>query len=258
MAAGETNGVGYFQQPRGHSLWAPLALGGVVNFYIMYLHGFRAMPMLLNRGRRFNFIPTLVTITALYLALHLAYQLIIAATVEPSLGAISASAWTIENLRGLPGVLIVSTIYKLGRDWIVHMSDHVELARKTERLEHEFRLVKEELSALRSAAQPSPMLRFESGREKFQVPIGAISHLNAAGNYVEIYCSDRMHTVYGTLAEFEARLAADGFERIHRSHIVNLKKILRISGRKAHLDDAALPIGATYRKRLQERWDQFR
>ncbi len=57
MALGQSNGVGFFQQPQGHSLWAPLLLGGAVNFWIIYLHAYRAMPHLLVRGSRLKYIP---------------------------------------------------------------------------------------------------------------------------------------------------------------------------------------------------------
>ena len=138
------------------------------------------------------------------------------------------------------------------------MSDHLDLVDKTRHLENEFQLVKEELSELRNASPVGRALRFESGREKFQVPIHLISYLKAAGNYVEINAGDKPHMVYGSLSELEERLADENFVRIHRSYIVNLDKILRINGREVHLNNAVLPVGATHKQRLIEKWNHFR
>ncbi|QGZ95744.1 LytTR family DNA-binding domain-containing protein [Terricaulis silvestris] len=45
--------------------------------------------------------------------------------------------------------------------------------------------------------------------------------VEAAGNYIEFHTAGRAHLVRGTLASWEARLAARGFVRVHRSRLVN-------------------------------------
>lgn len=45
--------------------------------------------------------------------------------------------------------------------------------------------------------------------------------VEAAGNYVEFHTAGRTHLVRATLAAWEARLAARGFVRVHRSRLVN-------------------------------------
>lgn len=49
--------------------------------------------------------------------------------------------------------------------------------------------------------------------------------VEAAGNYVEFHTAARTHLVRGTLAAWEARLAARGFARVHRSRLVNRARI---------------------------------
>jgi DNA-binding LytR/AlgR family response regulator len=64
----------------------------------------------------------------------------------------------------------------------------------------------------------------DGGAAVFLAP-GDISHVEAAGNYVEFHTSGRTHLVRGTLASWEARLIARGFIRVHRSRLVNRTKI---------------------------------
>jgi hypothetical protein len=79
----------------------------------------------------------------------------------------------------------------------------------------------------RAAAQPPADDRIEvrdGGTAVFLAP-GDISHVEAAGNYVEFHTAAKTHLVRGTLASWEARLVARGFIRVHRSRLVNRTKI---------------------------------
>jgi hypothetical protein len=55
-----------------------------------------------------------------------------------------------------------------------------------------------------------------------------ILFVEAAGNYIEFHTAGRTHLVRGTLASWEARLAARGFVRVHRSRLVNRTAISAI------------------------------
>ena len=57
------------------------------------------------------------------------------------------------------------------------------------------------------------------------VPVAKVTHLTAAGNYVEVHAEGQCHLVRATLAGLERRLDADRFVRIHRSTIVNLDHV---------------------------------
>jgi len=52
-----------------------------------------------------------------------------------------------------------------------------------------------------------------------------ITHVEAAGNYVEFHTAAKTHLVRATLASWEARLAARGFVRVHRSRLINRARI---------------------------------
>ncbi len=79
----------------------------------------------------------------------------------------------------------------------------------------------------RAAAEPVADERIEvrdGGAAVFLAP-GDITHVEAAGNYVEFHAAGKTHLVRGTLASWEARLVARGFIRVHRSRLVSRTKI---------------------------------
>jgi hypothetical protein len=70
------------------------------------------------------------------------------------------------------------------------------------------------------------------GRISVLVDAGDIVSVSSAGNYVEYQLTGgRNHLVRATLQSQEARLAALGVVRVHRSRLVNLKRIVALEGR---------------------------
>lgn len=65
------------------------------------------------------------------------------------------------------------------------------------------------------------------GRVLF-VRVDEIDWLEAADNHVRLHMGQRSHQVRGTLASFEQRLPASGFLRIHRSTMVNVRRIAEV------------------------------
>src|SRR5262249_4918678 len=78
--------------------------------------------------------------------------------------------------------------------------------------------------------QPPALERIElrdRGSAAF-LPPADVLYVEAAGNYVEFHTVARSHLVRGTLASWEARLAALGFARVHRSRLINRARIAAI------------------------------
>lgn len=89
---------------------------------------------------------------------------------------------------------------------------------------------------LRDAAQDTagrgaqPVTRFlirERDRMRF-VQVDQVDWLEAAGNYVRLHVGPRTHLMRAALAELAAQLDRRHFVRIHRSTIVNVRRICEI------------------------------
>jgi hypothetical protein len=83
----------------------------------------------------------------------------------------------------------------------------------------------------------------DGGAAVFLAP-GEITHVEAAGNYVEFHTPARTHLVRGTLASWEAQLTARGFARVHRSRLVNRSRIASIKPTPSGDIEITLDTGA--------------
>ncbi|MGE0740913.1 MAG: LytTR family DNA-binding domain-containing protein [Hyphomonadaceae bacterium] len=82
----------------------------------------------------------------------------------------------------------------------------------------------------------------DGGASLFLTP-SDITHVEAAGNYVEFHAGGKTHLVRGTLAAWEDKLKARGFIRAHRSRLVNRARIRAISPTPSGDVDIALDDG---------------
>lgn len=86
------------------------------------------------------------------------------------------------------------------------------------------------------------------------VKISDIVYLESEGEYVRIHLADHstITTLY-RLKNMESTLPADSFMRVHRSYIVNLKRIRSYVKGRIFLDDTEeVPIGENYRESFQK------
>lgn len=77
-----------------------------------------------------------------------------------------------------------------------------------------------------------------------------ILYAESDDNYANIYTSSAKYVVSHTLKSVEEKLADFGFVRIHKSYLINFRKITSIHEGYAFLDEIKLPIGRSYREEL--------
>jgi len=78
-----------------------------------------------------------------------------------------------------------------------------------------------------------------------------ILYIQSYGNYVKIFTKEKMLLTQSTTNEITNRLDENLFVRIHKSYIIALKHISKISGRQAIMNNGvALPIGSTFKRDL--------
>ena len=101
------------------------------------------------------------------------------------------------------------------------------------------------------------VLPIRLGRETVRLPVTAIEWVDAAGDYMCVHAEGRTHVVRATMKQFEERLDPSQFQRVHRSTIVNIRRIRKL---KPHtngeyfltLDGGhELKLSRSYRDRLE-------
>lgn len=77
------------------------------------------------------------------------------------------------------------------------------------------------------AAFGSPLRRLFARTRDGIVPLDvrSILHLQASGDYVEVFCDSGSYLLHTSLAELAERLDPELFCQVHRSHVVNLEAV---------------------------------
>ncbi|PYF74406.1 LytTR family two component transcriptional regulator [Pedobacter nutrimenti] len=79
-----------------------------------------------------------------------------------------------------------------------------------------------------------------------------IEYIQAEGDFSSVYLGEKRLFASLQLKSFEELLPAEKFLRVHRSYMVNLDKIRAIKGNVLELQQAEIPVGASYRLALMD------
>jgi DNA-binding LytR/AlgR family response regulator len=100
-------------------------------------------------------------------------------------------------------------------------------------------------------------LFLKSGHDYVRLNIGEIQYINSDSDYTDIYVEDKKHISSESLKYWEDKLGPLNFIRVHKSFIVNLKKIERLTANKIYMASGdQIPIGRTYKKNLTKKYIQ--
>lgn len=108
-----------------------------------------------------------------------------------------------------------------------------------------------------TSLKPPPLshLTLRVDGDMIKVALREITHIQSMGNYVKVFAGRSVYISQVTTSEMEQKLEKTDFLRIHKSYIVGLSHISKITGAQVILANGAiLPIGSTYRRELLERF----
>lgn len=117
-----------------------------------------------------------------------------------------------------------------------------------------------ELARFNAASMPT--IEVSQGGRTVRLPATEIDFLTADRDYVHIHAGGRRFVVRDTMQSMMGRLAPAGFERVHRSAIVNMRKVREYRrdarGRPALLMGTGdrVPVGKSYRKAVANRFER--
>ncbi len=81
-----------------------------------------------------------------------------------------------------------------------------------------------------------------------------ILFISSDKDYVEVQTVERKYVLVGSLRNWEEKLDDLCFSRVHKSYIVNLDYIIKVSGNQVSVGDQLLPVGRTYKAQFMERF----
>jgi DNA-binding LytR/AlgR family response regulator len=105
----------------------------------------------------------------------------------------------------------------------------------------------------KSASSFSEKMTVRSDRRIYQISMDDIQFIEACGDYVAIHFAGKKLMVHGTLKDWEEKLNNPGFMRVHRTTIINLRKIDHIDGNIIVTGSHKLPLAESCKALLLER-----
>ncbi len=89
----------------------------------------------------------------------------------------------------------------------------------------------------------------KSGYDYVNVITDEVLYIKSDMDYTEISTQEKKHISSETLAYWEEKLPGGLFARIHKSYLVNISKIKKLSGNQIYMpDDIVIPIGRAYKE----------
>ena len=101
-------------------------------------------------------------------------------------------------------------------------------------------------------SQEDQYIFVKSSKKTYRISLNDILYIEALGDYVKIYTTDRMVISYHSMKNLENLLSPKQFPRIHKSFIVSLSKIELIEGNQVKLRDRYIPIGTNFKAEFEK------
>lgn len=114
-------------------------------------------------------------------------------------------------------------------------------------------LYKPELSSTTDTSSINEQLEEEFlfvkvGKDYQRIEVPHIHFIKSDGDYTHLFLEDGKHLVSQPLRYWIETLNAKYFCQVHKSYLVNVSQIQRVSGNQVYIGTHTLPIGRTYRE----------
>jgi DNA-binding LytR/AlgR family response regulator len=92
-------------------------------------------------------------------------------------------------------------------------------------------------------------------RRLIKIDLPSIYLIEAKGDYIKIKTKEKEYVVHSTLKKIEDKLPNSLFLKIHRSFIINIKKIIDIEDNSVLIEKDVIPVSRSKRPELMKRLD---
>jgi len=101
---------------------------------------------------------------------------------------------------------------------------------------------------------PLDTIYIKTGHEHVKLEIAKILFIRSDGDYTEIHLPDHKILSSATLRKWEDELTLHDFHRVHKSYLINLRKIVKLSTSQVILEqEQKVPIGRSYKEGFEKR-----
>ena len=127
-------------------------------------------------------------------------------------------------------------------DYLVKPFSFIRFLKAVEKADQQFQLLQKT-----KAEERAESVFVKSNKKTYQVKFSEIIYVEGLGDYIKIH-TEKSHLVTNlSMKKMEELLPSNEFYRIHKSHIVNRRKIIAIEGNMVELPGVKLTIGSNFR-----------
>jgi DNA-binding LytR/AlgR family response regulator len=90
----------------------------------------------------------------------------------------------------------------------------------------------------------------KSNKKTYLLKPSELNYIESEGDYLKLYREDDCLVIHDTLKNFQTKLPSKEFLRIHRSFIINIRKIEYLEGNQVFIAKQMIPIANSYRDKL--------
>jgi DNA-binding LytR/AlgR family response regulator len=170
----------------------------------------------------------------------------------------------IRSLKNPPNIILTTSDPKFAieafeYDFIVdYLLKPLELPRFRKAVD---KAEKKEVSVTSTTEQTSKPIDTENDfyvnidRRLIKIDLPSVYLIEAKGDYIKIKTENKDYTVHSTLKKIEEKLPDSLFLKIHRSYIINIKKIIDIEDNSVLIKKDVIPVSRSKRPELMKRLD---
>jgi len=161
----------------------------------------------------------------------------------------------IKTLKNPPLIVLTTAYTEYAMEgYELNILDYLAKPFSLQRFLKAVQKAEEQLSLRQSKTEKEPESFFiKSNKKNYQVRFNEIIYIEGLGDYIKVY-TDKTHLVTNlSMKKIEEQLPDSSFFRIHKSFIVNLKKISSIEGNMVDVGSRKLTIGNNFRQDFFEK-----
>jgi DNA-binding LytR/AlgR family response regulator len=164
----------------------------------------------------------------------------------------------IQTLKNPPKIILTTSDSKFAieafeYDCIVdYLVKPVTLSR-LEKAIHKVSSIKQTAKEVTTPDTSDNHLYINIDRRLIKIDIPSIYLVEAKGDYIQLKTETKNYTVHSTLKKIEEKLPDDLFLKIHRSYVINIKKIIDIEDNSVLIKKDVIPVSRSNRPELMKR-----
>ncbi|WP_298778519.1 LytTR family DNA-binding domain-containing protein [uncultured Polaribacter sp.] len=90
-------------------------------------------------------------------------------------------------------------------------------------------------------------------RRLVKIDLSSICVIEAKGDYIKIITENKNYIVHSSLKKIEEKLPHEMFLKVHRSYVINIKKIIDIEDNSVLINKDVIPVSRVNRNELKRR-----